>query len=95
MDSPQSHESHPLVSLVPADRPSLLTVVSGAAGNVEGRVLLGNSSTWPDYFAWGNDSYYGYSLINFLDKQHLEVQFIRSDDGAVVDKATLFKKHAF
>lgn len=75
--------------LVPARR----SVVTGAAGNLEGRSALGNTSAFPDYVAWASDAYYGFSLLKFLDRQHIEVQFIKSDDGTILDTATLFKKH--
>ncbi|KAF8320020.1 Metallo-dependent phosphatase [Clavulina sp. PMI_390] len=68
-------------------------LVSGAAGQVEGRSSLGNSSLFPEYVDWAYDAAWGFSLIKFLDRQHLEVQFIESDTGAVLDSATLFKKH--
>lgn len=69
--------------------------MTGAAGNVEGRATLPDASTFPDYVAWTSDQDYGFSLLNFIDRQHIEVQFIKSDDGTILDRATLFKEHAF
>lgn len=74
-------------------RPSPSTVVTGAAGNVEGRASLGDTSAFPSYVDWASDEYYGFSLLKFIDRQHIEVQFVKSDDGTVLDSATLFKKH--
>lgn len=69
----------------------LFLVINGAAGNIEGRAAL--SSPAPSYLAWGNDSDFGFSLVNFLNRTHLEVQFVRSSDGAVVDNTVLYKAH--
>ena len=67
-------------------------VVTGAAGNIEGGSSLGLFP--PKYLAWGNDDDFGFSLVNFLNRTHLEVQFIKALDGSVLDSAILYKAHA-
>jgi len=66
-------------------------VVNGAAGNIEG--LSAISSSPPKYIQWTNDDLYGFSKLIFHNKTNLEVQFISSKDGALLDSATLYKKH--
>jgi hypothetical protein len=82
-----------LVSLFPRRSLPFSQVITGAAGNLEGRAPLGNTSNFPDYVAWASDAYYGFSLLKFIDRQHIEVQFIRSDNGDLLDSATLYKEH--
>jgi hypothetical protein len=66
-------------------------VVNGAAGNIEGLGSLG--SPLPPYVVWANDTLFGFSLFTFQDKNHLQVQFISSHDGSVLDSAVLYKQH--
>lgn len=66
-------------------------VVNGAAGNIEGFSDL--SSSPPSYVQWANDNLYGFSKLIFHNKTNLEVQFISSDDGTLLQTATLFKSH--
>jgi len=67
------------------------TVVQGAAGHFEGLDSLFSPS--PPYVAWANDQVYSFAKILFKDKNHLEVQFIESNTGAILHSAPLFKKH--
>jgi len=66
-------------------------IVNGAAGNIEGFSTI--SSSPPKYVQWTNDDLYGFSKLIFHNKTNLEVQFISSKDGALLDSATLYKKH--
>jgi hypothetical protein len=43
---------------------------------------------------WANNgTLYGYNLFKFLDSSHLEIQFVSSKDGEVLNSVMLFKKH--
>jgi len=42
-------------------------------------------------FGYADD--WGYGTVKFLDKNHLEVDLIRSSTGEVIDNMKLFKKH--
>jgi acid phosphatase len=66
-------------------------IVAGGAGNIEGLDLPG---TEPSYtaFAYGDD--YSYATLNFVDENNLQVDFIRSSTGAVLDSSTLYKSHS-
>ncbi|KAJ7635398.1 Metallo-dependent phosphatase-like protein [Roridomyces roridus] len=78
------------------DNPSApVYVVNGAAGHFEGLDLLTTPDKLPSYgIEWfNNGTLYGYNMFKFLDKDHLEIEFISSKDGTVVNSVTLFKKH--
>lgn len=66
-------------------------IVAGGAGNIEG---LDPNGTYTSYtaFAYGDD--YSYGTLKFLDAQHLQVDFIRSRTGDVLDSSVLFKSHS-
>ncbi|KAJ5468506.1 hypothetical protein N7475_006258 [Penicillium sp. IBT 31633x] len=66
-------------------------IVAGAAGNIEGLSSVGRK---PDYTGFAYDDDYSYSTLKFLDAQHLQVDFVRSSTGEILDSSTLFKKHA-
>ncbi|KAJ5548323.1 hypothetical protein N7513_005557 [Penicillium frequentans] len=65
-------------------------IIAGGAGNIEG---LSDVGTEPDYteFAYADD--YSYATLKLLDEQHLQIDFIRSSTGAVLDSSTLYKSH--
>ncbi|KAJ5771641.1 hypothetical protein N7520_002170 [Penicillium odoratum] len=65
-------------------------IIAGGAGNIEG---LSDVGTEPDYteFAYADD--YSYATLKFLDEQNLQIDFIRSSTGAVLDSSTLYKSH--
>ncbi|KAJ5219613.1 hypothetical protein N7468_008817 [Penicillium chermesinum] len=65
-------------------------IIAGGPGNIEGLLLVG---TKPDYteFAYADD--YSYATLKLLDEQNLQVDFIRSSTGEVLDTSTLFKSH--
>ncbi|CAK7274711.1 hypothetical protein SEPCBS57363_006302 [Sporothrix epigloea] len=65
-------------------------IVAGGAGNIEGLASIGsNYST--NVFAYADD--FSFATLNFLDAQHLKVDFVRSSTGEVLDSSTLFKSH--
>ncbi|KAJ6001505.1 hypothetical protein N7522_006732 [Penicillium canescens] len=66
-------------------------IVAGGAGNIEGLSSVGNK---PSYTAFAYADDYSYGAIKFVDEQHLEVEFIKSSTGEVLDTSTLYKKHA-
>ncbi|KAL4784205.1 Metallo-dependent phosphatase-like protein [Aspergillus varians] len=66
-------------------------IVSGAAGNIEG---LDAIDTKPSFMEFGNDKDHAYANIKFLDKHNLQVDFINSLTGEVLDTSTLYKKHS-
>lgn len=68
----------------------MLSVVTGGAGNIEGQTAAGFK---PAYIKFVNDVQFAFSLLKFQDKNHLQIQFIESDTGAVLDTSTLYKAH--
>lgn len=68
-----------------------LYLVSGGAGNIEGLSSVGNK---PSYVAFAYADDFSFSTMSFLDEQHLEVKFIQSSTGDVLDTSTLYKSHA-
>ncbi|KAJ5362071.1 hypothetical protein N7541_002915 [Penicillium brevicompactum] len=66
-------------------------IVAGGAGNIEGLSDVGSKPSYTE-FAYADD--YSYSTLKFLDAQNLQVEFIRSSTGEVLDSSTLYKKHA-
>ncbi|KAL4921332.1 Metallo-dependent phosphatase-like protein [Aspergillus aurantiobrunneus] len=65
-------------------------IVSGAAGNIEG---LSSISNPPEFTEFSNDEDYTYSTIRFLDANNLQVDFINSVTGEVLDSSALYKSH--
>ena len=65
-------------------------IIAGGPGNIEGLTAVGSK---PDYteFVYADD--YSYAKLNFVDEQNLEVEFIRSSTGEILDTSTLFKSH--
>ncbi|CAG8901769.1 unnamed protein product [Penicillium egyptiacum] len=66
-------------------------IVAGGAGNIEGLSSVGSK---PAYTEFAYDDDYSYSTIRFLDEQHLQVDFVRSSTGQILDSSTLYKEHA-
>lgn len=66
-------------------------IVAGGAGNIEGLDLNGTYTSYTA-FAYGDD--YSYGTLKFLDEQHLQVEFIRSRTGDVLDSSVLYKSHS-
>lgn len=66
-------------------------IVAGGAGNIEGLSSVGTKQSF-NAFAYADD--FSYAKVAFLDANHLQVDFIRSNTGEVLDTSTLFKSHA-
>ena len=66
-------------------------VISGGAGNIEGLVAVEDKPSYTK-FAYADD--YSYSTLKFLDEKHLQLDFIRSSTGDVLDSSTLYKSHS-
>ncbi|KAJ5506185.1 Purple acid phosphatase-like N-terminal [Penicillium expansum] len=66
-------------------------IIAGGPGNIEGLSSIGSKPAYTE-FAYADD--FSYSTLRFLDEQHLQVDFVRSSTGEIVDSSTLFKKHA-
>lgn len=65
-------------------------IVAGGAGNVEGLSAIGsNYST--NVFAYAYD--FSYASVTFQDANHLQIDFIQSATGRVLDSSVLFKEH--
>lgn len=65
-------------------------IVAGGAGNIEGLSTVGsNFST--NVFAYADS--FSYGMLTFLDSNNLQVDFIESDTGALLDSSVLFKSH--
>ncbi|KND87689.1 Acid phosphatase [Tolypocladium ophioglossoides CBS 100239] len=66
-------------------------IVAGGAGNIEGLALVGKNVSY-NAFAYGDD--FSFAKVSFKDKSHLQVDFIRSRTGKVLDTSVLYKSHA-
>jgi len=66
-------------------------IIAGGAGNIEG---LSSVESKPPYteFVYADD--YSYATLKFVDDQNLQVDFIRSSTGEVLDSSTLYKSHS-
>jgi hypothetical protein len=65
-------------------------IVAGGAGNIEGLSAVGSNVSF-NAFAYADD--FSYATVNFQDENHLQVDFIRSSTGAVLDSSVLYKAH--
>ncbi|GFF32156.1 acid phosphatase [Aspergillus udagawae] len=65
-------------------------IVAGGAGNIEGLSSVGSK---PSYTAWAYADDYSYATVRFLNRTSLQVDFIRSNTGEVLDSSTLYKSH--
>ncbi|PNY24167.1 Purple acid phosphatase [Tolypocladium capitatum] len=65
-------------------------IVAGGAGNIEGLSAVGTNVSY-NAFAYADD--FSYATINFLDANNLQVDFIRSSTGELLDRSKLFKSH--
>ncbi|KAJ5931081.1 hypothetical protein N7466_006574 [Penicillium verhagenii] len=72
------------------DPKATMYIIAGGAGNIEG---LSSVGTEPDYteFAYADD--YSYATLKLLDEQNLQIDFIQSSTGDVLDSSTLYKSH--
>ncbi|KAG9550821.1 Metallo-dependent phosphatase, partial [Aureobasidium melanogenum] len=65
-------------------------IIAGGAGNIEGLSDVGsNYST--NVFAYGDE--FSYATLKFKDTQNLQIEFLRSDTGEVLDSSVLYKEH--
>lgn len=65
-------------------------IVSGGTGNIEGISRVGKK---PSFTAFAYDEDFSYATIKFKDAQQMQIDFIRSSTGEVVDTSVLKKKH--
>ncbi|EEA23301.1 hypothetical protein TMatcc_002159 [Talaromyces marneffei ATCC 18224] len=65
-------------------------IIAGGAGNIEGLTAVGSVPSY-NAFVYADD--YSYSTLRFLDSNNLQVDFIRSSTGEVLDSSVLFKSH--
>ncbi|KAJ3570260.1 hypothetical protein NPX13_g5791 [Xylaria arbuscula] len=66
-------------------------IVAGGAGNIEGMSDVGDRQSY-NAFAYADD--FSYARVSLLDRNQLQVQFIRSTTGEVLDQSTLYKSHS-
>lgn len=65
-------------------------IVAGGAGNIEGLSSVGSNVSY-NAFAYADD--FSYATVTFQDENNLQVDFIRSSTGAVLDSSVLYKAH--
>ncbi|KAI0971286.1 Metallo-dependent phosphatase-like protein [Xylaria arbuscula] len=68
-----------------------LYIVAGGAGNIEGLSDVGTVQAY-NAFAYADD--FSYARVSLLDANQLQVQFIRSATGEVLDQSVLYKSHS-
>lgn len=66
-------------------------IVAGGAGNIEDLSSVGDKPSYTE-FAYADD--YSYSTLRVLNRTHLQVDFIRSSTGEILDSSTLYKSHS-
>ena len=65
-------------------------IVSGGTGNIEGLSAVGNKVTG-NVFAYADD--FSYATIKLLDEKNLQINFVQSSTGNVLDSSKLYKSH--
>lgn len=65
-------------------------IVAGGAGNIEGLRKVGTRQSF-NAFAYADD--FAYGMLTFKDINNLQVDFIRSSTGEVLDTSVLYKSH--
>jgi len=65
-------------------------IVAGGAGNIEGLSSVGSNVSY-NAFAYAAD--FSYATMTFLDGNNLQVNFIRSSTGEILDSSVLYKSH--
>ncbi|KAJ5966143.1 Purple acid phosphatase-like N-terminal [Penicillium waksmanii] len=65
-------------------------IIAGGAGNIEGLTPVGPVPP-ENEFNYADD--WSYVTVKLLDEQHLQVDFIKSTTGEILDSSTLFKSH--
>ena len=66
-------------------------IVAGGAGNIEGMKPIGENMT-SNRFAYRDG--FSYAKVLFKDKYHLQVDFMNSRTGDLLDSSVLYKSHA-
>ncbi|KAJ6150661.1 hypothetical protein N7471_001860 [Penicillium samsonianum] len=66
-------------------------IICGGAGNIEGLIPIRHK---PSYTKFAYAEEYSYSTLKFLDDKHLQIDFIRSSNGDVLDSSTLYRSHS-
>ena len=65
-------------------------IVAGGAGNIEGLSAVGTRQSY-NAFAYADN--FSYATVRFLNGTNLQVDFIRSSTGEILDSSTLYKAH--
>lgn len=66
-------------------------IVSGGAGNIEGLASLGTNISCT---VFGYDEDFSYAALTFMNSTVLQIDFIQSLTGEVLDSSQLYKAHA-
>jgi acid phosphatase type 7 len=66
-------------------------IVAGGAGNIEGLSSVGTKQSF-NAFAYADD--FSYAKVSFLDSNNMQVDFIRSSTGEILDTSKLYKSHS-
>ncbi|KAK7736983.1 hypothetical protein SLS53_006738 [Cytospora paraplurivora] len=72
------------------DPASPLYIIAGGAGNIEGLTDVGTNVS-SNRFAYADD--FSYATLTFADENNLEINFIRSSTGEILDTSKLYKSH--
>ncbi|KAH9885029.1 Metallo-dependent phosphatase-like protein [Xylariomycetidae sp. FL2044] len=67
-------------------------IVAGGAGNIEGLTAAGTGLPDLNAFTYADD--FSYARLSFQDANHLQIEFIRSSTGEILDTSVLYKSHA-
>ncbi|KAM0205548.1 hypothetical protein ACHAQI_009108 [Fusarium lateritium] len=65
-------------------------IVAGGAGNIEGLSAVGKKTS-ATAFAYADD--FSYATIRFQDANSLQVDFVQSSTGKLLDRSKLYKSH--
>lgn len=65
-------------------------IIAGGAGNIEGLSSVGPNVT-SNRFAYATA--FSYATLSFEDENNLEIKFIDSSSGEILDTSTLYKSH--
>lgn len=65
-------------------------IVAGGSGNIEGLSTVGTQQSY-NAFAYADD--FSYAKVSFADANNLQIDFIRSSTGEILDTSKLYKAH--
>jgi len=68
-------------------------LVAGGAGNIEGLYSVSEKETEHPGLQWSNSEFYTVVRIDVQSETELNVNFVRSSDGEVIDTFTLHREH--